>query len=152
MPGRYSLTDPKAAMELLFGVECPAERPLYNIAPSWNVPEVRDAAGGGLEAVMMRWGLVPRWARKITEGAKLHNARYETLAEKRTFRTPSPQPPPAPGRGRRRVVSHPFSRALSAALGRGRVIVRTRAPVPSPSPLTGEGGVGGEPRAVTVEP
>jgi len=88
MPGRYSLTDPKATMELLFGVECPAERPLHNIAPTWYVPVVRHAASGGLEAVMMRWGLVPRWVRKITEGAKLHNARCETLAEKRTFRGP----------------------------------------------------------------
>ena len=87
MPGRYSLTDPKAALELLFGItECPVERPLYNIAPSWNVPVVRRAAAGGLEALMMRWGLLARWARKITEGAKLHNARCETLAEKRTFR------------------------------------------------------------------
>ena len=87
MPGRYSLTDPPGALRTLFGIaECPIERPLYNIAPTWNVPVIRPAESGGLEAIMMRWGLLPPWARKITEGAKLHNARCETLAEKRTFR------------------------------------------------------------------
>jgi putative SOS response-associated peptidase YedK len=35
------------------------------------VPVVRYAAAGGLEAVMMHWGLLLRWVRKITEGGIL---------------------------------------------------------------------------------
>jgi putative SOS response-associated peptidase YedK len=58
----------------------------YNIAPGSLIPAVRVKPGKtGREAVTLRWGLVPSWA-KSDEGAKLTNARAETLAGKPSFR------------------------------------------------------------------
>jgi putative SOS response-associated peptidase YedK len=39
------------------------------------------------EAVLMRWGLVPSWARDVKVGTRMINARAETVAEKPSFRT-----------------------------------------------------------------
>ena len=56
----------------------------YNIAPTDDVLAVRNDAGG--ELAPLRWGLVPPWARDLSTGQKLINARAETLAEKPAFR------------------------------------------------------------------
>ena len=68
-------------------------RPRYNIAPSQDVAVVRTAdpgsqsgAGIGRTLVMLRWGLIPAWAREPNIGHKLINARSETAAEKPSFR------------------------------------------------------------------
>jgi putative SOS response-associated peptidase YedK len=62
-------------------------RPRYNIAPTQDVPVVRYAReDGGRELVLMRWGLVPFWAKDVAAGYKMINARAETLAEKPAFR------------------------------------------------------------------
>jgi SOS response associated peptidase (SRAP) len=64
--------------------------PRYNIAPAQDVPVVRCAReDGGRELVLMRWGLVPFWAKDVAVGYKTINARAETIAEKPAFRTPS---------------------------------------------------------------
>lgn len=36
---------------------------------------------------MMRWGLVPRWAKDVSVGNRMINARAETLGEKRTYKS-----------------------------------------------------------------
>ena len=41
----------------------------YNVAPTQDVAVVRPAADGGREAVMMRWGLVPSWAKDLAIGS-----------------------------------------------------------------------------------
>jgi len=56
----------------------------YNIAPTDDVLAVRNDAEGEIEP--LRWGLVPPWARDLSAGQKLINARAETLAEKPAFR------------------------------------------------------------------
>jgi putative SOS response-associated peptidase YedK len=62
--------------------------PRYNIAPTQDVLVVRDAEeGGAREVAMLRWGLVPSWAKEVQSGAPQINARSETLAEKPMFRT-----------------------------------------------------------------
>ena len=67
---------------LLFGLsEVPAYTPRYNIAPSAQVLIVRKN-----EAAMVRWGLVPRWAKDPAIGVKMKNARAESIAEKPSFR------------------------------------------------------------------
>lgn len=59
--------------------------PRYNIAPTQTVPIVR-ASGEGPELALMRWGLLPSWAKDIKLGYKLINARAETVTEKPSFR------------------------------------------------------------------
>ena len=88
MCGRYELHSQPAAIALSFGLSAlPAWNPRYNIAPMTDVPVVRINAAGERELVRMRWGLVPRWAKDPSIGAKMINARGETIAEKPSFRT-----------------------------------------------------------------
>ncbi|MDD9992253.1 MAG: SOS response-associated peptidase [Rhodospirillales bacterium] len=61
-------------------------RPRYNVAPSQDVAIVR-ANDDGRSLCMLRWGLVPSWAREPNIGYKLINARSETAAEKPSFRS-----------------------------------------------------------------
>jgi putative SOS response-associated peptidase YedK len=59
----------------------------YNIAPTQEAPVVRTAGDGTREAAMLRWGLVPSWAKDIKIGTKMINARSETAPEKPSFRS-----------------------------------------------------------------
>jgi putative SOS response-associated peptidase YedK len=82
MCGRYALHSNPEVVALLFGLtEVPDYPPRYNIAPTAQVLVIRE---GG--AAMVRWGLVPRWAKDPSMGAKMNNARAETVAEKPSFR------------------------------------------------------------------
>jgi putative SOS response-associated peptidase YedK len=58
----------------------------YNVAPTQDVPAVRPAKAGGRELAMLRWGLIPAWAKDEDIGARLINARGETAAELPSFR------------------------------------------------------------------
>jgi putative SOS response-associated peptidase YedK len=88
MCGRYELHANPAAIALAFGLAYPPElHARYNIAPMQQVPIVRVNAQGERELVQVRWGLVPRWAKEPSIGAKMINARAETVAVKPTFRT-----------------------------------------------------------------
>lgn len=88
MCGRYELHTHPAAIALAFGLAYPPEiHARYNIAPMQQVPIVRLNAAGERELVQMRWGLVPRWAKDPSIGAKMINARGETVAAKPSFRT-----------------------------------------------------------------
>jgi len=87
MCGRYTLSAPGDVVAERFGLaEAPVLAPRYNIAPSQEVPIVRAAAGPGRELALVRWGLVPSWAREAAIGNRLINARAETVAEKPSFR------------------------------------------------------------------
>lgn len=61
-------------------------RPRYNLAPSQNAAVVREE-DGELQLSMLRWGLIPRWAKDPNIGHKLINARAETVAVKPSFRS-----------------------------------------------------------------
>ncbi len=61
----------------------PELAPRYNIAPTQPVLAVR-AADTGREAALLRWGLVPPWAKDMKQAPI--NARAETAADKPTFR------------------------------------------------------------------
>ncbi len=102
MCGRYSLTTPVEGLRLLFDFpEQPNLKTRYNIAPTQEVAAVRaaapagaseDAAGPGeggaaRHLVLLRWGLIPSWAKDPSIGARMINARSETLAEKPAFRS-----------------------------------------------------------------
>lgn len=67
----------------------------YNVAPTKDVPVVvaRPPRDAGREATepqrqlrMLKWGLVPSWAKDPAIGSRLINARMETVAEKPSFR------------------------------------------------------------------
>ncbi|MDP6343246.1 MAG: SOS response-associated peptidase [Alphaproteobacteria bacterium] len=88
MCGRYSLTSPEEAMRRLFDIQAgDIGPPRYNLAPSQLAPVARrESADGPVLARLMRWGLVPGWARDESIGQRLINARSETAAEKPSFR------------------------------------------------------------------
>ena len=89
MCGRYELHSHPAAIALAFGLAHPPDiQARYNIAPMTDVPIVRVASDGHRELVRMRWGLVPRWAKDPSIGARMINARGETLADKPSFQMP----------------------------------------------------------------
>ncbi len=88
MCGRYELHAQPAAIALAFGLPAPPSlAPRYNIAPMQDVPIVRVNARGQRELVLVRWGLVPRWAQDPSVGSHMINARGETLKDKPSFRT-----------------------------------------------------------------
>lgn len=58
----------------------------YNVAPQSQVPVVYETRDGERVAELMRWGLVPHWAKDATIGNKLNNARAEGIADKPSFR------------------------------------------------------------------
>ena len=61
-------------------------RPRYNVAPSQDVAVAR-AAEERRTLAMLRWGLIPAWAKDPAIGHRLINARSETVAEKPSFRS-----------------------------------------------------------------
>jgi putative SOS response-associated peptidase YedK len=72
-----------------FGVD-PDEmdwEPRYNIAPTQQIPVVRqDHKEPIRHASMMRWGLIPYWAKDPSIGGRTINARAETVATRPAFR------------------------------------------------------------------
>jgi putative SOS response-associated peptidase YedK len=62
--------------------------PSYNIAPTMKILVARYVPEPGEPRMaIMRWGLVPSWAKDIKIGAKMINARAESVAEKPSFRS-----------------------------------------------------------------
>lgn len=84
MCGRFSL-GLVYGFSTRFGVpEMPELKPRYNIAPFQQVPVI---VGGNLKSVrMMRWGLVPHWAKGEEFGLKLINVRSESAMGKPMFK------------------------------------------------------------------
>jgi putative SOS response-associated peptidase YedK len=86
MCGRFTLSASGAQLAQQFGLaEAPQLQPRYNIAPTQAVAVLR-AGPHGRELAMLRWGLVPSWAKDLSIGARMINARAETAAEKPAFR------------------------------------------------------------------
>lgn len=62
--------------------------PRYNIAPTQDVPAVRRRARTDeRELALLRWGLIPPWAKDMEMGARTINAWAETFHEKPSFRS-----------------------------------------------------------------
>ena len=88
MCGRFTLTADQDSFEDRFsftGFDL-GWVPSYNIAPTQEVLTVTND-GAENRAELMRWGLVPSWAKDPKIGNRMINARSETLAEKPSFRT-----------------------------------------------------------------
>ena len=87
MCGRFAFYSPSEATAALFGVDgALAVEPRFNIAPTQYVAAVRDNDTQDRELVMLRWGLIPGWAKDATIGNRMINARAETVAEKPSYR------------------------------------------------------------------
>ncbi|MCW2997586.1 MAG: response-associated peptidase [Solirubrobacterales bacterium] len=88
MCGRYSMTGPSPARlreRFQLGDDVPI-RPRYNVAPGDEVLSVTTSREGERRPDLLRWGLVPFWAKDPKTGFKMINARAETVAEKPAFR------------------------------------------------------------------
>ena len=87
MCARYSITTPTEGLRQLFLFEeMPNLAPRYNVAPTQEVPAVRREDDGKRHLRMLRWGLIPFWAKDRKVGHKMINARAESVAEKPAFR------------------------------------------------------------------
>ncbi len=88
MCGRFALIVDAAVLADVFEVDPPGgHQPRFNIAPTQTVPVVRTGEEGRRECEMVRWGLIPSWAKDEKMGARMINARGETVAEKPSFRS-----------------------------------------------------------------
>ena len=88
MCGRFTLRTPAHRLAEAFGVsELPNLAARYNIAPTQGVAAVRCSDDGARRLAMLRWGLIPSWAREAAIGSRLINARAESVAEKPSFRS-----------------------------------------------------------------
>ena len=86
MCGRFTQrADAKSLAKAFEVTEVPAIEARYNIAPTQDVLGIIES-GDGREATFYRWGLIPSWAKDASVGARLINARSETVAEKPAFR------------------------------------------------------------------
>ena len=61
-------------------------RKRFNIAPTQEAPVVRIDREGQREVAMLRWGLVPFWAKDLKVGTSMINARSEGIEAKPAFR------------------------------------------------------------------
>lgn len=88
MCGRYALN--ATAGELIEHFKllaCPEFGLRFNIAPTSIIPIIRNKPDAGRVGQLVKWGLIPSWAKDASIGAKLNNARGETVAEKPSFKT-----------------------------------------------------------------
>ena len=87
MCGRFVLDHSPVEIQEAFSLRSiPDLRPRYNIAPSQHVAIVRKRSNNQNELVQLKWGLIPYWAKDRSIGAKLINARSETVSEKPSFK------------------------------------------------------------------
>ncbi len=89
MCGRFTLALPAETVQAFLGLATrPQLAPRFNIAPTQPVAVARlQTATGDRILELVRWGLIPHWASDPTIGARLINARAETLAQKPAFRS-----------------------------------------------------------------
>lgn len=90
MCGRFVASAPPSTIAEQFAVDEVVEA---DIPPSWNVAPTMEArvvalSGDGRRVLEpFRWGLVPYWADNPSIGSRLINARVETVATARAFRS-----------------------------------------------------------------
>lgn len=93
MCGRTRLVVPFATLAKLYRLE-QVDLPIFpvvgwqNIAPTQPIPILRRMERGQLRLDLVRWGLIPHWAKDRSVSSKMFNARIETIATKPAFRTP----------------------------------------------------------------
>jgi putative SOS response-associated peptidase YedK len=88
MCGRYTLATPDpAAIRGRFPIgESVEVRQRFNVAPGDEVLAVTTDREGAPRGELLRWGLVPSWAKSPNTGLKMINARLETVSERPAYR------------------------------------------------------------------
>lgn len=89
MCGRFTLattTADELRQRFPLGESAVDLRQRFNVAPGDDVVTIAERHGE-TKARMLRWGLVPPWARDPSVGYKMINARAETVAEKPAYRS-----------------------------------------------------------------
>lgn len=90
MCGRYTSTTSPADLAAYFEVDEVVTEdlgPRYNVAPTDEVYAVAESATSGRRRLgTFRWGLVPFWSKDPSGGARMINARAESLLEKPAFK------------------------------------------------------------------
>ena len=90
MCGRFARRSTREVLADWFGVDLedqPQFAPSYNVAPQSVQPVVRLGHDSGkMEFALLRWGLVPFWAKDAKVGYSTINARAEEAAQKPAFR------------------------------------------------------------------
>ena len=87
MCGRFTLKTPTKTIASLFsGLDFPQLPLRFNIAPTQMVTCIKAESSTEQAVHSFRWGLVPFWAKDLKIGAKMINARAETIADKPAFR------------------------------------------------------------------
>jgi putative SOS response-associated peptidase YedK len=88
MCGRFTLSANKQRLQETFPMFDLMEIPSrYNIAPRQQVLAVRQENAERPKGSMLRWGLLPSWAKEKKVPASLINARSDSVADKPSFRT-----------------------------------------------------------------
>jgi putative SOS response-associated peptidase YedK len=87
MCGRYRLTAKERHLRDHFGLDEDLHwEPRWNIAPTQQVATIRPHLAEPKRTFgLMRWGLIPYWAKDQSFGLKTINAMSETAAEKPAF-------------------------------------------------------------------
>jgi putative SOS response-associated peptidase YedK len=91
MCGRYRLSRRKQLIEEYFDTAAWEDdwQPRYNIAPTQPVPVIRQHPKEPVRQVsLMKWGLIPHWAKDPSIAMNAINAKSETVATKPAFRDP----------------------------------------------------------------
>lgn len=89
MCGRYRLSRRKQLVEEYFDSisDEPDWTPRFNIAPTQPIPVIRQHPKEPVrELSLMRWGLIPSWAKDALGAVRMINARSETASSKPAFR------------------------------------------------------------------
>jgi putative SOS response-associated peptidase YedK len=85
--GRFTFHATAQVLAKYFDVaDAPDLQARYNIAPTQPVPVLREDEHGVRRVALVRWGLIPFWAKDEKIGSRLVNARAETLAVKASFK------------------------------------------------------------------
>lgn len=90
MCGRFTLRTPSHILLPQYSLNDEVDfLPRYNIAPTQSVVAIRRSrASEERQLAMLKWGLVPFWAKDPSIGNRMINARAETVASKPSFRIP----------------------------------------------------------------
>jgi putative SOS response-associated peptidase YedK len=88
--GRTTSTFPTDTLARLLDideVDAPELPISWNVAPTQPIYAVATSSNGARKLRALRWGLLPSWARDPRIGARLINARSETLVQRPAFRS-----------------------------------------------------------------